>query len=191
MRPVLIALTLLTTTLASAQTAKTSEPTQADVRLYNTVYPCPLNMSASLQSSGRTMWTISDQDLHKNRTPSPEGFGSGVHVDLRPTNNAAIKQVSLRVFFPESVLHYQPVAPSSTAPADQPRAPRQLTKNFQLVADGGTSAHLSGNLLVSQLAGITRVAVLSIEYADGTSWHAKSSYDCSAEPSKFMPVDAK
>jgi hypothetical protein len=191
MRPALIALTLLVSNAAFAQTTKSNGPTQAEIRLYHKLYSCPVDLSASLHSPGRTMWTISEEDLRKNRPPNPDGYGSGVHIDLRPTNDAVIKQVSLRVFFPESVLHYQPVAPSSTSSPDQPRAPRELAKNFQLVADGGASVHLSGELLVNQYAGITRVAVLSIDYADGTSWHAKSSYVCSAEPSHFMPVGAK
>jgi hypothetical protein len=52
--------------------------------------------------------------------------------------------------------------------------------------------HLSGDLhLIGQAAGVTRVALLGIDYSDGTSWHAKNSYSCSIEPSHFMPVAAK
>ena len=66
--------------------------------------------------------------------------------------------------------------------------PVDMKKTFELSASGGSARRLAGNLRVAPVvAGITRVELMRITYADGSTWVA-SGVGCSVRPSLFMPV---
>jgi hypothetical protein len=152
---------------------------------------CPVNINVNQQGLGKTVWTISEEDAHKNGHLTTDSGGTGVHVYLHSKTELEIKEVLLRVFYPEFGLHYLPVSPGSPVAHSEPNALRELKKTFHLTADGGASLHLAGNLLVNQAGGVTRVALMSVVYANGYTWLTSSSRSCSVEPDHFMLVQAK
>jgi hypothetical protein len=141
-------------------------------------------MFAQRRDSGQTLWTTSFEDENKPQKVKPLQPGNtGVHVELDSHDKAVIRQVELAVYF---------VAPGTRAlPVASTGAPADLRKTFNLSADNGASLKLRADLLVGPAGGITRVHVLSIDYTDGTSWHAKSDSACSVEPSRFILVNAR
>lgn len=75
-----------------------------------------------------------------------------------------------------------PVAEADALPAQK--------KTFNLATDRA-SLKLMGDLLVGPAASITRVQLLSLTYADGTTWSARSDSPCSVEPDRFILVGSQ
>jgi hypothetical protein len=199
MRHPVIALTLLAATTALAQTPSSAplpgamSPTQAMQAMAMAMAAkveayrgdaCPVGFTAHKRASGQTVWTISLEDARRSLNGASVRPGnSGVHVELVDGLQSPITQVTFTVFFQEPGLHYQPVAQGSNA---TPLPLPESQKTFNLSAEGGSSKHLSGDLLVGAGAGIHRVNVTRIDYADGTSW--QNDTRCSVTPSNFMLV---
>jgi len=186
MRPTILTLALLTTTTAIAQT--TSTPPTANpqiIQLGSPIGNCPVGLFAQRQSAGQTIWTISAEDAHiPSRERSARTANSGVNVVISAGNTTSIiKQAELAVTYLPPGPRAVPVATGSS-PSERPRK-----KNFTLTSEAGT-LKLSGNLLVGPVFNITHVSLLSLSYADGTTWHAPNPTACTVEPSGFMLVNA-
>jgi hypothetical protein len=193
MRPTLFALTLLaaTATLAQAQTrfpvpaAATTPPSRPLI-----VFPgtngatCPLAMAAQQQSSGQTIWTVALEDERSPMTAIRPG-DAGVHVRLVDFKDKAIRQVKLAVYFIAPGSRATPVTESETGVTSD------LQKTFELIAAEGSAHKLAGDLLVGPAASITRVHVLSITYADGSTWQASSTSNCTIEPNRIILVGSR
>lgn len=197
MRPTLFALTLLAATAAPilAQAPAQTQfpvPSAATTRPAHIVFTgtnagtCPIGMTAQRRDAGQTLWTVA---LEEERSPKTEAAmrpgDAGVHVELNGFKDKAIRQVKLAVSFTAPGSRALPVTESETG------APPELKKLFDLVAADGSATRLVGDLLVRHAANITRVHLLSITYADGSTWQASSSTDCSIEPSRVILVGSR
>jgi hypothetical protein len=191
MRLIFFALPLLAATAALGQ-AQTQAPKQLPAPNAATTLPahitlsgnCPVGMFAQQRASSQTVWTVSLEDANPLQHVDQLRPGDvGVHVELNARNKSPIGNVELEVYFVAPGNRVLPVA-DATSPAD-------LKKTFHLSVGSGAGLKLAGDLLVGPAAGITRVHLLSIDYADGTSWRANSDNACSVEPSRFVLVNAR
>jgi hypothetical protein len=183
MRFTLFVLPLLAASPVFAQT-QTETQLQAQLEVQKAAViqsSCPVGMFAQRRDSGQTLWITSFEDEHQPQKIDPLKPGNtGVHVFLSSHGKATISQVEIAVYYVSPGARTLPVAADGT-PAD-------LHKTFNLSAENGAALKLAGDLLLGPVAGITRVHLVSIDYADGTSWHATESA-CSVEPSRFILVD--
>ena len=148
---------------------------------------CPVGMVVEQRGWGASRWITSLEDA---REPGVNGGGletrnAGVYVEMTAaTGGKALSQVELAVYFvpPKSrVLTVKGSGDSTVATADR-------KKTFEMSASDGSARRLAGNLRVAPVvAGITRVDLMRITYADGSMWVA-SGVGCSVRPSLFMPV---
>jgi hypothetical protein len=143
---------------------------------------CPVGFSAKPRASAQALWTISLEDAVRPQSPaSMRSINTGIHVELRARGTASIREVELTVDYVAPGTHALPVGDSG--------APATLKKTFNLAAEGGASLQLAGDLLVGPSAGIKRVHLVSLTYADGSTWQAEANRPCSVEPSHFLLVD--
>ena len=140
---------------------------------------CPVGITVEQQGWGRIEWTVSQEDLRtpQNEIKKPSGK-SGVNVALKAPAGKALSRAELVVYYLEPRGRVLSV-PESEAPAPEQK------KTFDLSAEGGSAGKISGSLLVGAAAGITRVQLMSVRYANGEEW---SGSGCSAKPSLYMPV---
>ena len=195
MRPTLFALILLAATatpiLAQAQaqrqfpvpSAATMRPSPPQIFTGTNGGTCPIRMTAQRQDAGQTLWTIALEDEQGPKAETAIRPGdAGVHVELTGFREKAIQQVRLAVYFLPRGTRALPVAESQT---DATR------KTFDLAAPDGFASKLTGDLLVRHAATITRVRLLSITYANGSTWHPSSSASCNIEPNRFILVGSR
>jgi hypothetical protein len=186
MRLTLFALPLLAATSVFAQTQEetqlqTALELQKNIVIQNS---CPVGMFAQRRDSGQTLWITSFEDEHQPQKINPLKPGNtGVHVFLSSHGKATIRQVEIAVYYVAPGTRVLPVGSDNTPP--DPR------KTFNLSAENGASLKLAGDLLLGPVAGITRVHLLSIDYTDGTSWHAPRESACSIEPSRLLLVNGR
>jgi hypothetical protein len=194
MRPTFFVLALLAAipALGQAQTQapKLSPPPDASttlpahITLSGPSGNCPVGMFAQRRDSGQTLWITSFEDEHQSQKLNPSKPGNtGVHVFLSSHGKATIRQVEIAVYYVAPGTRVLPVSSDNTPP--DPR------KTFNLSAENGAALKLAGDLLLGPVAGITRVHLVSIDYTDGTSWHAARESACSIEPSRLLLVNAR
>lgn len=144
---------------------------------------CPVGMTAQQRASGQTVWTTALEDAANPRNlDSLRPGNTGVHVELNAHGKSSIHQAELAVYFMAPRTRVLPVVEADALPAQK--------KTFNLATDRA-SLKLMGDLLVGPAASITRVQLLSLTYADGTTWSARSDSPCSVEPDRFILVDAR
>jgi len=186
MRPTILTLALLATATTFAQTASTPPTNNTQIiQLGAPAGNCPVGLFAQRQSSGQTIWTISAEDARiPAKEKSARTANSGVNVVISAGNTTSIiTQAELAVTYLPPGPRTVPIA-TGNAPTNRP-----AKKNFTLTSEAGT-LKLTGNLLVGPVFNITHVSLLSLNYADGTTWHAPNPTACTVEPSGFMLVTA-
>lgn len=142
---------------------------------------CPVGFQAKRSGSGQTIWTIAQEDAGKQDSASKRPSDVGVHVQLRTFQNENLKEVELSVAYLPAGVRYTPV---------QPEADTAHRKTFNLVAANSLAHQIQGDLLVGVAAGVTRVYLMHIVYADGTEWRPGKGKPCSVEPNGFTLVGA-
>ncbi len=187
MRTVLFALSLLAVSVGQAQkqnqfpVPNTNTTLSSQFALFDN---CPVGFRAQQRASGETIWTIALEDAGKPASSNPASPGNiGVHVELNTHGKSSIQKAEFAVFYVAPGARMLPIA-ESVAPATQ-------RKTFKLFAREGESQKLGGDLLVGAAAGITRVYLLSLTYADGTLWIQNNFKPCGVEPDRFILVDAR
>jgi hypothetical protein len=139
---------------------------------------CPLNMTVQQQGWGKVEWTVSQEDARAAEGVIRRPSGAGVNVALKAPSGRALRHVELVVYYLEP--HGRVLAVP-----ERGGAMPEMKKSFDLSADRGSAGEISRSLLVGAAAGITRVQLMSVKYADGESW---SGSGCSVKPSLYMPV---
>jgi hypothetical protein len=180
--PLLIA----TTAFAQNQTTPAKQFPIPNTSVHRTIpfNACPVGMAAQRSNTGQLLtWTVSLEDSPQApKALAARTASAALHVQLNAHDHTtSLRQVELAVYY---------VAPGSRLlPIETTAPPADLKKTFDLAADGGASLQLTANLLIGPASNITRVHLLSITYADGTSWTAASDTICSIEPNRFLRVD--
>ncbi|HEX7157852.1 MAG TPA: hypothetical protein VF214_02465 [Edaphobacter sp.] len=149
---------------------------------------CPVSMTVQQQGWGKVEWTVSQEDARELRreTKGPAG-NAGVNVALTAPKGRGLSRVELAVYYLEPRGRVLPVPESGGAKPEMEKT-TEMKETFDLSADRGSAGEISGSLMVGAAAGITRVQLMSVKYADGEAW---SGAGCSMKPSLYMPVGAR
>lgn len=184
MRRLSVSLLLLTGTLTFAQTSGNptllkNSPTPdraADPVVHYTIRPdntgCPIGFFASRQGTGHAM-TAGDA--------GKAGPAQGLHLILNRLTQPAIDSIEITVYGISSKARVLPAGP----------LPEDISKTFELRRSAGSNTLSDGDVWMHNVGSLSRVDLISIHYADGTTWHTTENLKCRAVPSNFLLVDKK
>jgi len=150
---------------------------------------CPVGLMAQRRDDGQTMWVVSLEDEAKpNHATTPKPGSAGVRVSLTASERSTIRQAELAVYFVPPGTRVLPVNQYSQYPPKLPKAPAEQKKTFHVAASDDNSQQLTADLLVGPASGITHIHILSMNYADGTTWTAPNKTACTVEPNGLLLV---
>ncbi len=131
---------------------------------------CPVGFAARRQSPTEVV-AIDHDARHRS--------GQGVHLSLQHPDTD-IRSAEVVVHAASNKTRYLPLQAGDIRP--------DLSKDFHLSASGAGGLR-SSDLWLDNAGSITSVDLVSITYADGTTWNPDPSAICRAIPNGFMPVD--
>lgn len=184
MRRLSVSLLLLTGTLTFAQTSGNqtlfkNSPTPdraADPVVHYTIRAdntgCPIGFSASRRATGQIM---SAGDARQ------AGPGQGLHLMLNHTTAPAIDSIEVTVYGVSSKARILPAGP----------LPEDVSKTFELRRSADSNTLTAADVWMHNVGSLSRVDLISIHYADGTTWHTTENLKCRAVPSNFLLIDKK
>ena len=184
MRRLSVSLLLLTGTLTFAQTSGNptllkNSPTPdrtADPVVHYTIRPdntgCPIGFFASRRAAGQIM---SASDARQ------AGPGQGLHLMLNHLTGPAIDSVEITVYGVSSKARILPVAPP----------PEDFSRTFELRRSADSNTLSDADVWMQNAGSLSRADLISIHYADGTTWHTTENLKCRAVPSNFILIDKK
>jgi hypothetical protein len=141
-------------------------------RLDNT--GCPVGFFASRQATGQI---ISAGDAKQ------AGPAQGLHLILNQRAQPAIDSIEITVY------GYGISSKARALPAHEPSP--DVSKTFELRRSAGSNSLSDGDVWMHNVGSLSRVDLISITYADGTTWHATENLRCRAIPSNFLLVGRK
>ena len=133
---------------------------------------CPVGFFASRQATGQIM---SAGDAKQ------AGPAQGLHLTLNHLTEPAIESIEITVYGVSSKARVLPAGPT----------PEDVSKTFELRRSAGSNSLSDADVWMHNVGSLSRVDLISITYADGTSWHATENFKCRAVPSNFLLVDSK
>ena len=175
MRQLSVSLLFLAATLSFAQTSSSSHTAQlsATITSANSNLACPVGFSASRQATGQIM------SAGDAKQPVPT---QALHLTLTNRNNPAIATIEVTVYGTAQKSLYLPVDSQSTDTVSKTFALHRISDHTTL-SEADVRMNLTGTLDWADL--------ISITYADGTSWHATTDLQCRAVASNLLLVGAK
>ncbi|MEI9981561.1 MAG: hypothetical protein WDN23_21730 [Edaphobacter sp.] len=160
------ALFILTSTVTLAQTSATYTIPAAS-------QGCPVGFFASRQA-GLQVTTASETKQASN--------AQGLHLTLNHLAKPDIQKIEVTVYAtslkPRSL-------PLDTRPEDT------ISKTFELTRQTGADSLQEADVWMHEVGSIRSVDLISITYADGTTWHATPKLTCEAIPSNFVLVTSR
>lgn len=150
---------------------------------------CPVGLMAQRRDDGQTIWVVSMEDEAKpNHATTPKAGSAGVRVSLTASERSTIRQAELAVYFVPPATRVLPVNQYSQYAPKAPKAPAEQKKTFHVSSSDDNSQQLTADLLVGPASGITHIHILSMNYADGTTWTAPNKSACTVEPNGLLLV---
>jgi hypothetical protein len=135
---------------------------------------CPVGFSASRQATGQIM---SAGDAKQ------AGPAQGLHLMLNHLAAPAIESIEITVY------GYGISSKARALPAHEPSP--DVSKTFELRRSAGSNSLSDADVWVHNVGSLSSVDLISITYADGTTWHATENLKCRAIPSNFLLVGSK
>jgi hypothetical protein len=182
MRRLSVSLLLLAGAFASAQTSSNpptvlkNSPTTAKAADSVILYAdrldnsgCPVGFFARRQATGQIM-TAGDA--------RQAGPAQGLHLMLDHLAAPAIDSIEITVYGVSSK--------ARVLPAHEPSA--DVSKTFELRRENGSNSLSDADVWMHHVGSLTRVDLISIHYADGTTWNATENLKCRAVPSNLLLV---
>jgi hypothetical protein len=187
MRQLSVSLLFLAATFTFAQTPSNSPDVSKDLpvpkfttgqvfahlRRLSGNWGCPVGFTASRQATGQIM---SAGDV---KEPGPT---QALHLTLDNPNTPDITSIEVTVYGTAQKGLYLPVDSQSTSPVSKTFALHRISDSTTL-READVRMNLAGTLNWADL--------ISITYADGTSWHATANFQCRAVASNLILVGAK
>ena len=150
--------------------------TAADPVVHYTIRPdntgCPIGFSASRRAAGQIMSAADAKQA---------GPGQGLHLTLNHLTAPAIDSIEITVYGVSSKGRVLPAGP----------LPEDISKTFELRRSADSSTLTDADVWMHNAGFLSRVDLISIHYADGTTWHTAENLRCQAVPSNFLLVDKK
>lgn len=182
MRYLSASLFLLASAVALGQLSSTAAPaksfvnTPASVTIFNidqTNSGCPIGFFASRQADVQ-MSTASDA--------AKNGPAQGLHLVLNRRSHPDIQRVEVTVY--ASSLKPRTLLLNGSSPDT-------ISKTFTLEREKGSATLDEADVWMHQVGSVRWADLISITYADGTTWHPIANLKCRAVPSNFLLVDGK
>jgi hypothetical protein len=133
---------------------------------------CPVGFFASRRATGQIM---SAGDAKQ------AGPGQGLHLSLNRQTEPAIESIEITVYGVSSKARVLPAGPT----------PEDVSKTFELRRETGSKSLSDADIWMHNVGSLSRVDLISIHYADGTTWQATKNLKCRAIPSNFLLVESK
>jgi hypothetical protein len=133
---------------------------------------CPVGFFASRQATGRIM---SASDARQ------AGPAQGLHLMLNHLTQPAIESIEITVYGVSSKVR--------ALPAGVP--PDDVSKTFELRRETGSNSLSDADVWMHNVGSLSRADLISIHYADGTTWHATENLKCRAVPSNLLLVGTR
>jgi hypothetical protein len=133
---------------------------------------CPVGFFASRRATGQIM---SAGDARQ------AGPAQGLHLILNHQTEPAIESIEITVYGVSSKARVLPAGPT----------PEDISKTFELRRETGSNSLSDADVWMHNVGSLSRVDLISIHYADGTTWHTTENLKCRAVPSNFLLVDSK
>jgi hypothetical protein len=130
---------------------------------------CPVGFFASRQAIGNFM---SAGDAGQ------AGPAQGLHLMLNRLTGPAIESIEITVYGVSSKGRVLPAG----LPSDD------VSKTFELRRETGSNSLSDADVWIHNVGSLSRVDLISIHYADGTTWHTADNLKCRAVPSNFLLV---
>jgi hypothetical protein len=145
----------------------------AQVRRLSENFGCPVGFTASRQAAGQAM-SASD-----TKQPGPT---QALHLTLDKGNTPDITSVEVTVYGTAQKGPYLPVDSQSTT---------TVSKTFALHRISDSTTLSEADVRMQLMGTLNRADLISITYADGTSWHATANFQCRAVASNLILVGAR
>lgn len=133
---------------------------------------CPVGFFARRQATGQIM-TAGDA--------RQAGPAQGLHLVLDHLTAPAIDSIEITVYGVSSK--------ARVLPAHEPSA--DVSKTFELRRENGSNSLSDADVWMHNVGSLTRVDLISIHYADGTTWNATENLKCRAVPSNLLLVGSR
>jgi len=133
---------------------------------------CPIGFFASRQATGQIM---SAGDARQ------AGPAQGLHLVLYLLTQPTIESIEITVYGVSSKARVFP----ARVPSDD------VSKTFELRRSAGSSSLSEADVWMHNVGSLSRVDLVSIHYADGTTWNATENFKCRAVPSNFLLVGSR
>lgn len=106
----------------------------------------------------------------------------GLRITFNHREGPQIESAEITVYGVTSKLRALPAATSSSD---------EISKTFQLQRTKGSEGLREASVWMHKVGSLTRVELISITYADGTTWNESKSSRCQAVPSALMLISNK
>jgi hypothetical protein len=145
---------------------------------------CPVGFSASRRATGQIM---SAGDARQS------GPAQGLHLTLDNRSTPAIDSIEVKVHGTTPKARVLPAGTQSSDTATVPidrrsRSTDTVIKTFELHRISADSSLREADVWMHQVGSLRWADLISITYADGTTWHATANLNCRAVPSNFLLV---
>jgi hypothetical protein len=130
---------------------------------------CPIGFFVRRQATGHFM---SAGDAAQS------GPAQGLHLMLDHLTAPAIESIEIIVYGVSSKARVLP----ARVPSDD------VSKTFELRRESGSNSLNDADVWMHNVGSLSRVDLISIHYADGTTWHATENLKCRAVPSNFLLI---
>ena len=134
---------------------------------------CPVGLSAERRSD-MMMLRTGDSRLKDS--------AHGLRITFNHREGPQIESAEITVYGMTSKLRALPAATSSSD---------EVSKTFQLQRTKGSEGLQEASIWMHKVGSLTRVELVSITYADGTTWNESKSSRCQAVPSALMLISNK
>jgi hypothetical protein len=182
-----LSLLLLAGAVAFAQTSgnpprflKNSPPTAegpSAAVTFDTTHPdntgCPVGFYASRRATGQIM------SAGDTRQAGPAS--QGLHLMLNRLAEPGIESIEITVYGVSSKAR---VLPAGAPPTD-------VSKTFELTRQPGSNSLAEADVWMQNVGSLSHVDLISIHYANGTTWRTTQDLKCRAIPSNFVLVDTR
>lgn len=134
---------------------------------------CPVGLSAERRSDTMIVRT------GDTRLGEP---AHGLRITFNRREGPQIESAEIMVYGMTSKLR---ALPASTSSSDE------VSKTFQLRRIQGSEGLQEASIWMHKVGSLTRVELISITYADGTTWNQSKSSQCQAVPNALMLISSK
>jgi hypothetical protein len=134
-------------------------------------FGCPVGFTASRQATGQIM----------SAGDAKQGPTQALHLTLDNRNTPAIESIEVKVYGTAQRGFY--------LPADQ--FTDTVSKTFQFHRTPNDTTLSEADVRMQLAGSLSRADLISITYADGTTWNATVNFQCRAVPSNFLLVGRK